>query len=477
MTVRVRFAPSPTGYLHIGSARTALYNYVFAKANKGTFVLRIEDTDQERSTKEYEESQLKDLKWLGLDYDEGPEKPGKYGPYRQSERLDLYNKYANQLVDQNMAFHCFCTDEELEAKREAAAAAGKDLHYDGTCRNLSESEIKAKRDAGLQSVIRFKVPKKDYKLDDKAIGEINFPDGMIGDFVIIRSTGMPVYNFCCVIDDWLMEITHVIRGADHLNNTPRQLMIYEALGAKPPIFAHSSLLVGKDRQKLSKRHGATSVNMYMEENYLPQSLTNYLCLLGWSHPEEKDIFTVQDIENIFALNRFSKSPALYDIEKLNWVNEQHLRSLTDQEIVKGIQELLDDNHELFSQSEEWQSGFVQLFKEKVQFFKEFIPYFKDIFSGKIEETEDLKDIMSWETTPAIKDYLKGQIQELASSGKEFCSQDDFNSWSNYIKKELKIKGKPLFMGMRGVLTGQAHGSDLKQLIPLTPLKVLKERIG
>lgn len=474
MSVRVRFAPSPTGYLHIGGARTALYNYLYAKATGGTFILRIEDTDEARSTKEFEASQIADLKWLGIEYNEGPDAGGEYGPYRQSERLDLYKEHAEKLVNEGKAYYCFCSDEVLDAKREKAEAENQAPHYDGTCRDIPLEEARERIAAGETATVRFKVPKKDYVLNDVVRREVTFPDGMVGDFVIMRSTGLPVYNFCCVVDDYLMKITHVIRGEDHLANTLRQLMIYEALDAPLPTFAHLSLLVGEDRQKLSKRHGATSTTFYRENGYLPDAMTNYLCLLGWSHPEEKDIFKLDELKSVFTIDRFNKSPALYDTNKLNWVNGQHLKTLETSELVTLMNENLSKESPFHAQTAEWKEACVLLFKEKINLPSEMEPLIAEIFNENIEETEELKEIFSWETTPVIKEYLAGVVNEL---GGEFPTADEFSGWLNHVKKELKIKGKPLFMGVRGVLTGMPHGSDLKALIPLTPVSVLKKRLG
>ena len=319
MSVRVRFAPSPTGYLHIGGARTAMYSYLYAKAMGGKFILRVEDTDLSRSKREYEDSQVDDLSWLGIEFDESPNKPGSFGPYRQSERFDTYKKYATELVEKGMAYPCFLTSEELEELTKKAEGEKIAPHaYHGKYRDLDPVEAKKRIDTGQEYIIRFKNPGKPWSFKDIVRGEVNFPHDMVGDFVILRSTGLPVYNFCCVIDDHLMEISHVIRAEEHLNNTVRQLMIYDAIGAKIPEFAHVSLLVGEDRQKLSKRHGATSVSQYRDQNYLPEALMNYLCLLGWSHPEEKDIFNINELGTIFDLKRFSKSPALYDIKKIKF---------------------------------------------------------------------------------------------------------------------------------------------------------------
>ncbi|HLT21986.1 MAG TPA: glutamate--tRNA ligase [Bacteriovoracaceae bacterium] len=475
MTVRVRFAPSPTGYLHIGGARTALYNYLFAKKMKGTFILRIEDTDLERSKREYEELQRGDLAWLGITHDEGPDKPNpKYAPYRQSERLDIYMKHALDLIEKGHAYYDFCTDEELEAMKEAAMAENRDPHYNGIWKDPSMKEEALKRIAnGEKAAIRFRAPQKDYKLNDGVKGEVTYPSGMVGDFVIIRSNGLPVYNYCCVIDDWTMDITHVIRGEDHLNNTVRQLMIYEALGAKAPEFAHVSLLIGQDRQKLSKRHGATSVNLYREEHYFPEAMNNYLTLLGWSHPEEKDIFTKEEIQDIFDISRFSASSAMYDLEKFKWVNGQHLRMKSNEELISLIEEL--PGTEFFKeQSAEWKNAALERYKQDVQFITE-IPKLinEQILSTQIEMTDALKEILSWETTPKIIDYISSQVESYSAP---YISEADLNSWMDHVKKELGIKGKPLFQGVRATLTGHDHGPDLKVLIPLTPVNVIKERI-
>lgn len=475
MTVRVRFAPSPTGYLHIGGARTALYNYLFAKKMKGTFILRIEDTDLERSKREYEELQRDDLAWLGLIHDEGPDKPNpKYAPYRQSERLDIYMKYALELIEKGHAYYDFCTDEELEAMKEAAMAENRDPHYSGIWKDPSmHAEALSKIAAGEKGAIRFRAPQKDYELVDGVKGSVTYPKGMVGDFVIVRSSGLPVYNYCCVIDDWLMDITHVIRGEDHLNNTVRQLMIYEALGAKIPEFAHVSLLIGQDRQKLSKRHGATSVNLYREDKYFPEAMNNYLTLLGWSHPNEVDIFTKEEIQDIFDISRFSASSAMYDIEKFKWVNGQHLRKMDNEQLIAKIEELPDT--EFFkTQSNEWKVAALERYKQDVQFITE-IPKLihEQILSTEIEKTEALTEILSWETTPKIIDYISSQVENYAAP---FISEADLNLWMDHVKKELGIKGKPLFQGVRATLTGHDHGPDLKVLIPLTPVEVIRRRI-
>ncbi|MCO4752824.1 MAG: glutamate--tRNA ligase [Bacteriovoracaceae bacterium] len=474
MSIRVRFAPSPTGYLHIGGARTALYNYLFAKANGGQFIVRVEDTDQERSSKEYEVEQLADLKWLGIDYDIGPGKEDEFGPYRQSERLDIYKAEALKLVEQGKAFYDFCSEEELEQMREKSMSEGAPA-YTGKWREPKHwDEAKARIANGEKAPIRFLAPEKDYTFEDKVRGEVTFPKGMVGDFVILRSNEMPVYNFCNVVDDHMHKITHVIRGEDHVNNTLRQLMIYEALEAKPPIFAHVSLLIGKDRQKLSKRHGATSVTLYKEESYLPQALANYLCLLGWSHPDEKDIFGLEELYEVFNLDRFSKSHAIYDTEKLKWMNGQHLKNSSDEVIVKDLEGHVSHGHFFHKQNAEWKQKCVALYKEKIDLYSEFETQLDQyVLDENVEFSDEAKEALSWETTPQIREYLVERLNEAQAS---FIQEQDLADWMNYCKKELKIKGKPLFMGFRVLLTGQNHGPDLKVLISLTPVHILKKRL-
>jgi glutamyl-tRNA synthetase len=476
MTVRVRFAPSPTGYLHIGGARTALYNYLYAKSVGGTFVLRIEDTDLERSNAEYEKLQIDDLKWLGIIHDEGPDKPNpKYSPYRQSERLEIYSNYAQKLIDKGMAYYDFCTEEELEAMKAHNEAEGLDPHYSGKWREPAHwEEAKARVAAGEKTAIRFKVPKKAYTLNDKVKGSVTYPENMVGDFVIMRSNGLPTYNYCCVVDDHLMDITHVIRGEDHLNNTVRQLMIYEALEAKIPEFAHVSLLIGHDRQKLSKRHGATSVNLYRNEHYLPEAMNNYLCLLGWSHPEERDIFDKKDIVEVFSLERFSASSAMYDLEKFKWVNAEHIKKMDNTSLITLIEEEPETGF-FKKQSPEWKNACVELLKKYAQFTPDFPKLVNDlILNEHPEKTDAFKEILSWETTPQIMNFISEEVSKVST---DFITEAELNTWMEHVKKNMGVKGKPLFQGVRAALTGHDHGPDLKFLIPLTPVSVLKNRIS
>ena len=320
--VKVRFAPSPTGPFHIGGARSALFNWLYAHHMNGTFLVRIEDTDLKRSTKESEENIKDSLKWLGLNWDEGIDVGGDNGPYRQTERLDIYNAEVKKLIDEGKAYYCYCTEEELEESRKEQIAAGKTPVYDGHCEHLTQGQIDQYKAEGRKPVVRLKVRKDGvFAFDDMVRGHVEFQASGIGDFIIVKSDGIPVYNFAVVIDDAKMGITHVIRAEEHLSNTPRQLAIYEALGYEVPKFGHISLILGADHKKMSKRHGATSVTEYRNMGYLPQAMFNYLALLGWAPQGEQEIFSVDELVKQFSMNRVSSNDAVFDIEKLNWINE------------------------------------------------------------------------------------------------------------------------------------------------------------
>ena len=329
--VRVRFAPSPTGSLHVGGARTALFNWLLARKTNGKFLVRVEDTDEARSTRESEKSILNDLRWLQLNWDEGPELPeeGPYGPYRQSDRKDIYKAAAEKLIEKGLAYRCFCSEEELEEKRLAAEAKGIDAKYDGTWRDADPAEVKRRMDNGETYTVRFRVPdNKTVFIDDCVRGRVTWDaSASLGDFIILRSSGMPVYNFCVSVDDASMKITHVIRAEEHLSNTLRQLLILEGLEYQPPIYAHCSLILGSDRSKLSKRHGATSLQQFSQQGFVPEAMMNYLANLGWNDGTPKEIYSPAELIAAFDLNRIVKSSAIFDMDKLKWINSQHLRAL------------------------------------------------------------------------------------------------------------------------------------------------------
>ncbi|MEO6462163.1 MAG: glutamate--tRNA ligase [Candidatus Eisenbacteria bacterium] len=340
--VRVRFAPSPTGSLHIGGARTALFNWLFARHHGGAFLVRSEDTDVARSTREAEKAVLDDLAWLGLAWDEGPDQGGPVGPYRQSERVALYRAAADRLLAQGVAFPCFCTDEDLEAHRKAQQKAGQPPHYAGTCRNLDEAGQAARRAGGLPEAVRFRVPGTPVSFVDHVRGTVTFPGDQVGDFVLLRGNGLPTYNFACVVDDAAMRISHVIRAEEHLSNTPRQLMVYAALGETPPQFAHVPLILNADRSKMSKRSGedATFVSEFRVRGFLPEALLNFVVLLGWSWNGEQEIFSVPELVEKFSLERVGSTGAVFDKDKLEWMNGQYLRAMPLPERVARVRAFL-----------------------------------------------------------------------------------------------------------------------------------------
>lgn len=324
--MRLRYAPSPTGRLHAGNVRTAVFNWLLARGQGGSFILRIEDSDAERSTREFEAGIVRDLRWLGLDWDEGPDVGGAHGPYRQSERLHLYQSYAKELLGADLAYHCFCSVAQLEAERQAAMAASRPPRYAGTCRRLSKEQAQARLAAGARAAVRFRVPDdRDVAFTDVVRGDVRFEHDVIGDPVIVRGDGTPAYNFAVVVDDALMEITHVVRGEDHLSNTPRQVLLYEALGFRVPVFAHVSLVMGPDHSPLSKRHGATSVAEFRSKGYLPEALVNYLALIGWSPGGGDEILPVGELVRRFSLEAVKPSAGIFDEEKLAWVNRHYLK--------------------------------------------------------------------------------------------------------------------------------------------------------
>ncbi len=368
MSVRVRFAPSPTGHLHVGGARTALYNYLHARAKGGTFVLRIEDTDAERSTEASVQAIFGGLRWLGLAWDEGPIVGGAHGPYFQSQRRAFYDRYAQRLTLMGRAYPCFCTPDELEARRSEQLARGEDPRYDRRCRALSEAERAARTAQGPPPALRFALPEpEEVAWDDIVRGRVSFQSEVLDDFVLVRSDGLPTYNFACVVDDVEMAISHVIRGDDHISNTPRQILLYRALGAAPPVFAHASMILGPDGKRLSKRHGATSVEAFGELGILPEGMVNFLALLGWALDGKTELFTLAELERVFSLERVNPNPAVFDAQKLEWVNAQHLKRLDESDRVRRVTEFLASHgHDLAGHDEAWRSAFVRALGDRLR---------------------------------------------------------------------------------------------------------------
>ncbi|MCX8083639.1 MAG: glutamate--tRNA ligase [Calditerrivibrio sp.] len=475
MSIRVRFAPSPTGHIHVGNARTALFNYLFAKKNKGTFILRIEDTDLERSTIQSEQIIYEDLKWLGLDWDEGPIVGGDFGPYRQSERLEIYKKYAEKLKALGYAYECFCSKEELDSEREKALLEGRQPIYSGRCRHLTEPEKIALKEKGIKPALRFLVKDQEVIVSDFLKGEVHFPTETFGDFVIVRPDGIPVYNFAVVIDDALMKITHVIRGDDHLNNTPKQVLIFNALSFELPVFVHIPMILGEDHSKLSKRHGDTSVNLFKEKGYLPEALFNFLALLSWSAPDDRELLSKDELISLFSLERISKSSSVFDFKKLRWMNGHYIRNLSIEKLHEVALPFLEKSGVL---TEEFKQRYhnkipemIFSLREKFEIFLELPELFRVYTSFKEDFDNDAIELLR---LPTSKKVLEGFIDSLGD--KEFLTVEDYKTITSTIQNKIGVKGKGLFMVLRIGITGTTKGPDLDKLATLLMASDLKKRI-
>ncbi len=460
--VKVRFAPSPTGPLHIGGARSALFNYLEALNAGGEMVLRIEDTDLERSRREYEEEIIASLKWMGIEWQEGVDIGGENGPYRQTERLDIYNKYVKELMELDIAYECFCSEEELEAERQELLDKGEMVRYLGKCRHLTPEERQAKKDAGIKPTIRFRVPDNTILVvNDLVRGQVTFETSNMGDFIIVKSDGIPTYNYAVVIDDVLMGITHVIRAEEHLSNTPRQLLIYEALNFKRPEFAHISLILGTDRQKMSKRHGATSIIQYREMGYLPEALFNFLALMGWSPEGEEQILSPGEIITKFSLKRVSKSPAVFDMDKLNWINQQYIKKLSTEELTVKLIPYMEES-EFAAKLKELDEAKLNLVVEAT---RDYLVCLRDInehsavlFADIKYEAEALEVLRQPETAGVLKAFI--------DNCPDFQEPEAAKAYLKQIVKEYKLKPKQVFMPVRCAISGQVHGPDLPMLLTI-----------
>jgi nondiscriminating glutamyl-tRNA synthetase len=455
--IRARFAPSPTGYLHVGGARTAIFNWLYARHTAGTFVLRIEDTDANRSTRESETSLFDDLRWLGLDWDEGPDADGGRGLYRQSERTDLYREVTSRFVDDGVAYPCFCTDEALEKKREAAMAAGRSPHYDGTCRRLTQEQAAGKQSEGVAEVIRFRVPDETIVFDDLVRGNVSMHTDMVGDFVVMRSNGLPTYNFAAAHDDHAMGITHVLRGEEHLSNTLRQILIYRALGAEPPAFGHVPLILAEDRSKLSKRHGASSIEELRRRGFLPEAVVNYLALLGWSHPDEKEKLSRDELVDAFTIERINKSAAVYDPQKLTWFNGLYIRDLSSDEWVAVAAPFLPDEVTQRFDADA-QREILDILQAKVETLGDLATQAL-IFLDDVTCDDEARAVLAQETSRAVLIALAGELESMTD---EWAS-DHIKAAFKKAGKDAGVKGKDLFFPLRAAVTGNLHGPDLARV--------------
>jgi glutamyl-tRNA synthetase len=473
MRERVRFAPSPTGRLHIGNARTALFNYLFAAQNDGSFILRIEDTDVERSTPEYEDHLVEVLRWLGIEWDEGPDKTGRHGPYRQSERLDLYRAYANDLVNSGKAYFCYCTDEDLEKSKQEMLRAGIAPKYPGTCRNLSSEERNAFEKARRRPCIRFRTPDSGIiRFHDKIHGQVTFQAGAIGDFVLMRSNGMPCYNFAVVLDDYAMEITTVIRGEDHLANTPRQVLLYRELGWEVPLFAHIPLLLGSDGIKLGKRHGATTVEAFREMGILPDAITNYLSLLGGNLVDGREIFSLPELIDGFSLKKAGKSSAVFSLQKLVWINRQHLKQKSPKNLADLLSPFLEQmGYSFEGKTVEWIREVASIICENIKTLKEARTYAPIFFEDLPHYTERVRERFPGLAADDILHAFQKRFQLNPSNDKK-----DLSEILEQVCSDLGRGGRELFLPLRIAITGMESGPELDRILPLLDPEVILKRI-
>ncbi|HTL11960.1 MAG TPA: glutamate--tRNA ligase [Bdellovibrionota bacterium] len=484
--VRVRFAPSPTGYLHVGGVRTLLFNWLYARNQGGKMILRIEDTDQKRSTRESERLMMEDIHGLFIDYDEGPDKPGPYGPYRQSERMGTYAEYARRLLDEGKAFYCFCTDDEITRKREVALKMGKQPLYDGTCRKQTRAQADARLAAGEKAGIRFIATDKDIVFEDGVRGTVTFKAGTIGDFMITRTPtpeekgmgeglGMPVYNFAVVVDDALMKISHVLRAEEHLANTPKQIMLFEAMGFPVPIFAHMAMVLGSDRQKLSKRNGDTSTHDYLAKGFLPDAMLNFLSLLGWWPPAElkpasghPEVLSRAELIKTFSLDGLQKAAAVFDMQKLLWMNGYYIKAMPKEEAARLARTYFESceipavTEGLKQHPESWYVSVVDAVRGGVSLLSELPKAAAFLFGGELELDPQAREVMAQPTAAgvvtAFEDALKARGEGL--------TEQDVADIQKEVAAKTGSKGKLLFMPIRVAASGQAHGPELKIILPL-----------
>lgn len=483
--MRVRFAPSPTGHLHVGNARTALFNWLLARGRGGTFILRIEDTDQERSTRQSEQKILDDLRWMGLTWDEGIEAGGAMGPYRQSERLDIYRAHTERLLASGHAYQCFCSAETLESERQAQLAAGQPPRYAGTCRTIAPGDAARRRAAGEAAVVRLAVPAdRDVTFDDAVRGPVTFHTSVIGDPVLVRSDGIPAYNYAVVIDDQLMAVTDVIRGEDHISNTPRQVLLYEAFGWTPPRFAHLSLVLGPDHAPLSKRHGATSVAEFRAKGYLPEALVNYLALLGWSPRGSKhkgqgadatageaaaeELLPAHELARRFRLEDVSHSAGVFDEDKLAWVNRHYLKALEPERLVREAMPWLREAGVIVGTLDagalDWLAFALPPAAASVDRLSQVPDRLRTIFAFDVAATADDPALGAELADPPARAVVVALADELASAP-PLVEREIFRAAAARVKDRTGQKGRALFHPIRVALTGAGEGPELDVIVP------------
>ncbi|MDD9272138.1 glutamate--tRNA ligase [Paenibacillus sp. GCM10023248] len=460
--LRVRYAPSPTGHLHIGGARTALFDYLLARRHGGAFVVRFEDTDQTRHKESGIEDQLNGLRWLGLEWDESVDIGGPYAPYRQMERLDIYKTYLDQLLQSGHAYPCYCSEADLEQERAEQEARGEMGGYSGKCRHLTAEQRAAFESEGRKPSTRFLVPAdRVIAFEDKVREHVEFDSNGIGDFIIARPDGIPTYNFAVIVDDHTMKINLVIRGEEHLSNTPRQILMYEALGMPVPEFAHLALILNQDRKKMSKRDESIIqfIEQYRELGYLPEAVVNFIALLGWSPGGEEEMFTKEELIAQFDLDRVSKSPAVFDMDKLNWMNNAYLKKAPLSRVVDlcvpHLQKAGYIPNQLDEAGQEWVTALVGLNQERMRFAAEIVELSSIFFKEELVIDEEAAAVLKEEHVPVVLSSFLTQVE-----GAEAFTVEAIPALLKQVQKDTGFKGKQLFMSIRSALTGQVHGPDL-----------------
>lgn len=470
--VRTRFAPSPTGMMHVGNLRSAIFEYLIAKSNNGDFIIRIEDTDQERKVDNAVELIYKTCEMCGLIPDESPKVGGDYGPYTQSERLDLYKEYAHKLVDLDKAYYCFCGDERLDFLRKEAELNKVAFMYDGLCKSLSKEEALLKINNGDKYVIRQKMPKEGISVyNDLVYGKISIENKFLEDQVLLKSDGFPTYNFANVIDDHLMDITHVVRGNEYLSSTPKYNLLYDAYGWEKPIYIHLPMVVDEDLKKLSKRHGASSFDDLLNKGYLPEAVVNYLSLLGWSPETNDEIFTLDELKLIFNPKRISKAPAVYDIKKLNWINAHYIKKMALEDLYKITYPHLSKAYDLSNLSDEWVLELIKIYQDHISHGEEIVPVTDLFFKTDINIGSEEKDILNNDEANIVLNCFEDEIKTI----NEWSVSNISLAISN-VKEKTNIKGKMLFMPIRIKVSGQMHGPELPNTVFLLGKELVLSRL-
>ncbi len=483
--IRVRFAPSPTGRLHLGNIRTALFNFLFARAQGGKFILRLEDTDRERFLPEYREGIIEDMRWMGLNWDEGPEVNGPYGPYEQSQRLDLYQGFAKKLIEDGKAYYCYVTQEETDEAKRLAKLNRVPPRFDNRGRNFSKEEIERRKALGIKPTLRFKVESPQVKMHDLIRGDVEFNlDDMVGDFVILRNDGTPTFHLAVCVDDALMKVTHVVRGEDHLSNTPKHILLIRAMGFEPPQYGHLSLVHGPGGEPLSKRLSTVSVGEFRRQGYLPEALVNYIAFLGWAPGDNREIFSWEELQKVFSLERVNKSSSIYDPDKLNWVNGQHLRALPDDVFVSRAMAYLKNQNDFFASAANVSSSepSAQPHMPQPAEIQRILPAFKDAIakfdelSGHLSflKPEFAYENPAWIQSASGKQVLAAGLAALPSL--DWKDPQIYDKFIAAIKPQVAVKGKELFMPVRVALTGKEHGPELKKLFPLLGHEFIESRL-